>query len=73
MKRLNKLSPQPLWNHFEDICMVPRPSKKEEKIIRFLLDFAEKNGLKARQDEIGNVLISKPATSGPGSSFAIAR
>ena len=64
MKRLNKLSPQPLWNYFEDICQIPRPSKKEEKIIRFLLDFAEKNGLKVRQDEIGNVLISKPATQG---------
>ena len=64
MKRLNKLSPQPLWNYFEDICQVPRPSKKEEKIIRFLLDFAEKNGLKALQDEIGNVLICKPATPG---------
>lgn len=64
MKNLKKLSPQPLWNYFEDICQVPRPSKKEEKIIRFLLGFAQANGLKARQDEIGNVLISKPATAG---------
>lgn len=64
MKRLTHLSPQPLWNYFEDICQVPRPSKKEEKITRFLLDFAERNKLEARQDEIGNVLILKPATSG---------
>jgi len=64
MKQLNNLSPQPLWNYFEDICQVPRPSKKEEKIIRFLLDFAEKNGLTANQDEIGNILIKKPATQG---------
>jgi len=64
MKRLKNLSPQPLWNYFEDICQVPRPSKKEEKIIRFLLDFANANGLKACQDEIGNVLISKAATPG---------
>jgi dipeptidase D len=64
MKRLNNLSPQPLWNYFEEICQVPRPSKKEEKIIRFLLDFAEKHGLKASQDEIGNLLIRKPASSG---------
>ena len=64
MKCLKNLSPQPLWNYFEEICQVPRPSKKEEKIIRFLLDFAAKNGLKARQDEIGNVLISKPGTPG---------
>lgn len=64
MKRLNHLLPQPLWNYFEDICQVPRPSKKEEKIIRFLLDFAQKNGLKASQDEIGNILIKKPASPG---------
>ena len=64
MKRLNHLLPQPLWNNFEEICQVPRPSKKEEKIIRFLLAFAESHGLKASQDEIGNVLISKPASPG---------
>lgn len=64
MKRLKNLSPQPLWSYFEEICQVPRPSKKEEKIIRFLLDFAQKHSLKARRDEIGNVLISKPATAG---------
>lgn len=64
MKRLNNLTPQPLWNYFEEICQVPRPSKKEEKIIRFLLDFAEKNGLNASQDEIGNILIRKPASPG---------
>jgi dipeptidase D len=64
MRRLEKLQPQPLWNYFEDICQVPRPSKKEEKIIRFLLDFAERNKLEAKRDEIGNVLISKPAFKG---------
>ena len=64
MKCLKNLSPQPLWNFFEEICQVPRPSKKEEKIIKFLLDFAQSHGLKARQDQIGNVLISKPATPG---------
>lgn len=64
MKRLSHLSPQPLWNYFEEICQVPRPSKKEGRITAFLLDFAQKHGLKAIQDEIGNVLISKPATPG---------
>jgi len=64
MKRLQGLSPQSLWNNFEDICQVPRPSKKEEKILRFLLDFADKNGLKASQDAIGNILIKKPASQG---------
>ncbi len=64
MKYLKNLSPQLLWNYFEEICQIPRPSKKEEKIIGFLLDFAARNGLKARLDEVGNVLISKPWTAG---------
>ncbi len=64
MKHLKNLSPQPLWSYFEEICQVPRPSKKEEKIIRFLLDFAEKHGLDAAKDNAGNVLIRKRATPG---------
>jgi dipeptidase D len=64
MKVLAKLAPQPLFNYFEQICQVPRPSKKEEKMRRFLLGFAEENKLKSKTDEIGNVLILKPATSG---------
>jgi len=64
MRKLNKLSPQPVWDYFEDICQVPRPSKKEEQIIQFLLEFAEKHNLDAKTDEAGNVLISKPATPG---------
>jgi len=64
MKNLNKLTPQPLFNYFEEICQVPRPSKKEEKIRKFLLDFAAKNNLEAKEDAIGNVLIKKPATPG---------
>jgi dipeptidase D len=61
MKALKNLNPQPLFNYFEDICQVPRPSKKEEKIRKFLLDFAKKHNLPAKTDEAGNVLISKPA------------
>ena len=64
MNRLSQLTPQPLFNYFEDICQVPRPSKKEEKIRQFLLDFAVRNNLEAKTDEVGNVLILKPATSG---------
>lgn len=64
MRKLDKLQPQPIWNFFEDICQVPRPSKKEGKIRQFLLDFAAKNNLKAKTDEAGNLLICKPATPG---------
>jgi dipeptidase D len=64
MKILNILQPQPLFNYFEQICLVPRPSKKEEKIRQFLLDFAKENNLHSKTDEAGNVLILKPATPG---------
>lgn len=62
--RLSKLQPQPLWNYFEDICQVPRPSKKEGKIRQFLIRFAESNRLEAKSDETGNILIRKTATPG---------
>lgn len=49
---------------FADICRIPRPSGREEKMGEYLLDFAAAHGLAARRDEVGNVLISKPATPG---------
>ncbi|KJF45428.1 aminoacyl-histidine dipeptidase [Draconibacterium sediminis] len=64
MKTLAALKPQPLFNYFETICQVPRPSKKEEKIRQYLLDFAEQNKLEATTDKIGNVVIKKPASKG---------
>jgi dipeptidase D len=64
MKTLEKLNPGVVWSYFEDICQVPRPSKKEEKIIRFLLNFAKEHNLEAKRDDIGNILIKKPATLG---------
>lgn len=64
MKILAQLTPQPLFNYFEQICQVPRPSKKEEKIRQFLLDFAREHKLPAKTDEAGNVLIQKPGTAG---------
>ena len=64
MKVLTEIVPQPLFNYFEQICQVPRPSKKEEKIRQFLLDFASENRLESKTDEAGNVLILKSATPG---------
>ncbi|WP_421918701.1 aminoacyl-histidine dipeptidase [Marinifilum sp.] len=61
---LNQLEPKEVWAHFEDICQVPRPSKKEDKIIDFLIEFGNKHNLETKRDEIGNVLIKKPATPG---------
>lgn len=64
MNKLTELSPNLVWSYFEEICQVPRPSKKEEKIIKYLVDFAKKHDLKHQKDKTGNVLISKAATKG---------
>ncbi len=61
---LKKLQPQAIWRYFDEITRVPRPSKKEEKIRAYLLDFAKKHNLPAKTDATGNVVISKPAARG---------
>lgn len=58
------LQPQIVFGIFDAITKVPRPSKKEEKIRQYLLDFAAEHGLAAKTDEVGNVVITKPATPG---------
>lgn len=59
-----QLEPQALWRHFADLNAVPRPSKKERRAAAFTMDFGKRLGLPTTQDEIGNVLIRKPATPG---------
>lgn len=61
---LKDLKPTLMWKYFEDICQVPRPSKKEEKIRAFLINFAKENNFEYETDDIGNVIIRKPATPG---------
>ena len=61
---INHLEPKTLWKYFEEICKVPRLSKKEDKIRKYLLGFANENSLEARTDTVGNVLITKQSDSG---------
>ena len=58
------LRPAVVFHYFNEVCQVPRPSKKEEKIRAYLLDFAKKHNLEAKTDEAGNVLIKKAASAG---------
>jgi dipeptidase D len=58
------LEPKELWNKFADLNAVPRASKKEERVIAFMKDFGIKLGLETIEDEVGNVIIKKPATAG---------
>ena len=59
-----ELKPASVFHYFAEICKVPRPSKKEEKIIAYLQNFAKEQGLESKTDEAGNILIKKPATLG---------
>ncbi len=61
---IKDLEPKIVWHYFHDITQIPRPSKKEERIIAYLLDFAREHNLEARKDAVGNVVITKPATPG---------
>jgi dipeptidase D len=59
-----ELEPRSMWRHFVDLNTVPRPSKKEQRVIAFMKDFGDSLGLETLEDEVGNVIIRKPATRG---------
>lgn len=61
---VRQLKPNALWNYFADLNAVPRPSKKEERIIQFMVAFGKRLGLPTSVDKVGNVFIQKPATPG---------
>ncbi len=63
-KSVRDLEPQSLWNHFADLNAVPRASKNEERVIEFARKFGESLGLDTVVDQVGNVIIRKPATAG---------
>jgi dipeptidase D len=61
---LQNIEPKVVWKHFEALNAVPRPSKKEDRVIQFMMDFGQGLGLETLQDNAGNVVIRKPATKG---------
>jgi dipeptidase D len=58
------LKPERLWFYFGEVLKIPRPSKKEEKIIEYLVNFGKSHGLETIKDGIGNIVIRKPGTAG---------
>ncbi len=64
MSTILSLAPQRVWKHFYDLTQIPRPSGHMKQVTEFLLDFGKQHGLEAFTDEIGNVIIRKPATPG---------
>ena len=61
---IRNLEPKGLWKNFHSLTQIPRPSKKEEKVVAFVKEFGEKLGLETIVDSVGNVIIRKPATPG---------
>ena len=63
-QEIRNLEPKVLWNQFANLNAVPRPSKKEDRVIEFMKNFGNQLGLETFEDEIRNVIIRKPATPG---------
>ena len=63
-KDIFKLEPQRVWKHFYSLTQIPRPSKYEKSCVDFMVKFGKDNGLETIVDEVGNVIIRKPATPG---------
>ena len=64
MTDILNLEPKAVWSHFADFCNIPHPSGHEQKIARYLCDFAAKNNLECSIEECGNVIIKKKASQG---------
>lgn len=64
MADISTLEPRIVWEQFDAITKIPRPSKREEKIITWLIEFAKSHNLEYKKDAIGNVVISAAATAG---------
>ena len=64
MSTILQLAPQNVWKHFYSLTQIPRPSGHMEKVTEFLLAFGKGLGLESFTDEVGNVIIRKPATPG---------
>lgn len=63
-QEIEQLEPKRIWNNFSKLNAVPRPSKKEEKVIEFMLNFGRSLQLETFKDEVGNVIIRKEASIG---------
>ena len=64
MTFVSDLEPQAVWSHFDQILAIPRPSKGEEKMRRYVEECAEARGLAVERDAAGNVVVTVPATAG---------
>ncbi len=64
MSDIKHLDPKPLWENFYKLTQIPRPSKSEAKVVEFIEQFGKDLGLETYKDDVGNIIIKKPATKG---------
>ncbi len=64
MSDLTKLYPKELWENFDNICAIPHPSKHEEKLVAWMMNWAKEHDIECKKDAIGNLIFRKPATKG---------
>ncbi len=64
MSDIRNLEPKQVWNIFHDITQIPHPSKKEKRIVEYVVKFGKDHKLETIVDKVGNVIIRKPATKG---------
>jgi dipeptidase D len=61
---ISQLKPERLWHYFDEILKIPRPSKKEDRIVAWIMDFGKAHHLETIKDSVGNIIIKKPGTAG---------
>ena len=61
---IKTLKPQAVWEYFYDLTQIPRPTGQMDEVTKYVFDFGKRLGLETEQDEVGNVIIRKPATPG---------
>ena len=64
MSEIQQLNPTSLWKWFDQICAIPHPSHHEDALANFIVNWAKEKNFFVERDEVGNVLIRKPATKG---------
>lgn len=63
-EHITALEPRPVWRYFSELNAIPRPSRREQRAVAFIEDFGRRHGLETVRDEVGNVILRKPATPG---------
>ncbi len=72
MSAIEGLKPEPVWKYFSEISRIPRGSRNEAAVAKYVLNVAKKLGLEAKADKFGNVVVRKPASAGNGNKRSIA-